>query len=174
VAYAGRDLIVSAHQHITKEWWNKAQERFKLYISEAILEEISAGDPLAAVRRQEIVQGLPILELNNSVRKLVRNYEKNLGLPSKAKADLLHIGFAVEYEMDYLLTWNCSHIANGEVFWFSVNWTFSRFEINYLKRRKVHENDQKEASQLHSRREGYYPETSFIGRNSGLQPLRGI
>jgi hypothetical protein len=115
VAYPGRDLIVSAHQQITKEWWYKAQERFNLYISEAVLEEISVGDPIAAGRRQEIVQGLPILELNKNVRKLVRNYEKNLGLPSKAKADLLHIAFAVEYEMDYLLTWNCSHIANGEV-----------------------------------------------------------
>lgn len=115
VAYPGRDLIVSAHQQITKEWWGVAQERFKLYISEAVLEEISLGDPIAAVRRQEIVQGLPVLELNKNVRKLVRNYEKNLGLPSKAKADLLHIAFAVEYEMDYLLTWNCSHIANGEV-----------------------------------------------------------
>jgi len=47
-------------------------------------------------------------------RKLVRYYEKELGLPIKARADLVHIGFAVAYEMDYLLTWNCSHIANGE------------------------------------------------------------
>jgi len=114
-AYPSQNLVVSAHQQITREWWNTAQRHFKLFISEVVLEEISAGDPLAANRRQKVVYGLPILELKEDVRELVRNYEKNLGLPKRARADLIHIAFAVAYEMDYLLTWNCSHIANGEI-----------------------------------------------------------
>jgi len=44
--------------------------------------------------------------------------------------------------------------CQAKLFWFSVNWTFSRFEVNYLERRKVHAKDQKETSQLHTRREG--------------------
>ena len=115
VAYPSRDLIVSAHQQITREWWDMVKNRFDIFISEAVIEEISAGDKNAATRRLKIVQGLPILELSENVRKLVRIYEKNLGLPERARADLVHIAFAVAYEMDYLLTWNCSHIANGEV-----------------------------------------------------------
>ncbi|MCR4293109.1 MAG: hypothetical protein NUV76_09570 [Candidatus Kuenenia sp.] len=58
---------------------------------------------------------MPIYELNEDVRKFVFYYEKKLGLPESAKADLIHIAFAVSYEVDYLLTWNCAHIANGEV-----------------------------------------------------------
>jgi hypothetical protein len=46
---------------------------------------------------------------------LVKLYDENLGLPTQAKVDVLHIAFAVGYGMDYLLTWNCTHIANGEV-----------------------------------------------------------
>ena len=115
VSNPSRDLIVSAHQQITHEWWDIAQKRFKLFVSEAVLEEIRGGDSEAASRRQEFIKGLPILGLNKDVRELILNYEKNLGLPKRARVDLVHIAFAVAYEMDYLLTWNCSHIANGEV-----------------------------------------------------------
>ena len=62
-----------------------------------------------------IVDGLPVLELNDDVRNLVYEYDRRLGLIGRARADLAHIAFAVAYEMDYLVTWNCRHIANGEV-----------------------------------------------------------
>ncbi len=94
-----RDLVVSAHQQITHDWWGVARERFKIRISEAVLEEIGRGDPDVAKRREEIVKDIPIYELNEDVRKLVGYYEKNLGLPQNAKADLLHISFVVSYEV---------------------------------------------------------------------------
>src|SRR3990172_7012525 len=57
------------------------------------------------------------------------------------------------------------------LFWLSVNWTFSRFEINYLERRKVHA---KKASQLHTRGEGCYPQASPGRAGSGLRPVRSV
>ncbi|HTG36467.1 MAG TPA: type II toxin-antitoxin system VapC family toxin [Thermoanaerobaculia bacterium] len=110
-----RDLIVAAHQQITQEWWSRAKESFSLYISEAVLEEIRAGDPEMATRRLEIVSGLPVLGIRDDVRSLVRVYHGQLGLPPQAGADLVHIAIAVAYEVDYLVTWNCKHIANGQV-----------------------------------------------------------
>ena len=114
-AYPSRDLVVAAHQQISWEWWETAKKRFDLVISEAVLAEIRAGDPNAIERRLEIVEGLPILGLNEDVRMLAGVYEQKLGLPNTAKADILHIAFAVAYEVEYLVTWNCTHIANGEV-----------------------------------------------------------
>jgi hypothetical protein len=114
-AYPSRDLIIAAHQQITHEWWRDAPKRFDLYISAAVLDEIRSGDPDAAVRRLAIVERLPILELNDDVRTLVHAYDERLGLVGRARADLPHFAFAVAYEMDYLVTWNCAHIANGEV-----------------------------------------------------------
>jgi hypothetical protein len=110
-----RDLIVAAHQQITHEWWEAAQTNFDLVISEAVLEEIRAGDSEMAARRMKIVEGLPVLSLHDGVRSLVRIYLGELGLPPQAAADVVHISFAVAYRLDYLVTWNCKHIANGHV-----------------------------------------------------------
>jgi hypothetical protein len=112
---SSRDLIVAAHQQITQEWWGRAKEQFSLFISEAVLEEIRAGDPEMAARRLEIVAGLPVLGIRDDVRDLVRIYHGQLGLPPQAGADVVHIAFAVAYEVDYLVTWNRKHIANGQV-----------------------------------------------------------
>ncbi len=114
-AYPSRDLIIAAHQQITHEWWRDARKRFDLYISEAVLDEIRHGDPDAVGRRLAIVDALPVLELNDDVRALVRAYDEKLGLVGRARADLPHFAFAVAYQVDYLVTWNCAHIANGEV-----------------------------------------------------------
>ena len=114
-ARPSRDPIVVAHQQITRDWWNGARERFDLYISEAVLTEIRAGDADVAARRLAILEGLPILELNDDIRYLVHVYSGRLGLTGGARADLLHIAFAVSYMMDNLVTWNCSHIANRTV-----------------------------------------------------------
>ena len=114
-AHPSRDLIMAAHQQITHDWWLNAHDRFDLYISDAVLNEIRGGDPDAAARRLAIVNGLPVLQLNDDVRNLVHEYDRRLGLTGRARADLPHFAFAVAYQMDYLVTWNCRHIANGEV-----------------------------------------------------------
>lgn len=113
-AFPSRDLVIAAHQQITHDWWRSAGGRFDLYISAAVLDEIQAGDPDASARRLEIVDGLSVLALTDDVTALVAAYDRRLGLTGRARADLVHIAFAVAYEMDYLVTWNCKHIANGE------------------------------------------------------------
>src|SRR5438477_146864 len=114
-AYPSRDLIIAAHQQIAHEWWQNAPNRFDLYISEAVMDEIRGGSPSAVARRLATVENLPILELNDDVRSLVHEYEQRLALVGRARADLPHFAFAVAFEMDYLVTWNCAHIANGEI-----------------------------------------------------------
>ena len=112
---ASRDLIVAAHQQVTQDWWQTARGRFELYVSEAVLDEVRAGDPDAIERRLQLIEDLPILALNDDVRILTRHYAKTLGLAGRACADIPHLAYAVSYQMDYLVTWNCSHIANGEM-----------------------------------------------------------
>ena len=114
-AKASRDLIIAAHQQITQDWWQTAHEKFDLYISEAVLYEVRAGDPEAIERRLRFIENLPVLAVNADVRALTEHYDKTLGLSGKARADIPHFAYAVSYQVDYLVTWNCTHIANGEM-----------------------------------------------------------
>jgi hypothetical protein len=108
-----RDIVVAGHQQTTREWWDTARLRYALYVSEVVLRELQAGDSEAAELRVKKVQGIPILGLIDDVASLARTYEAELRLPPKAGNDILHIAFSVAYDIDYLPTWNCAHIANG-------------------------------------------------------------
>ncbi|MFQ5791461.1 MAG: type II toxin-antitoxin system VapC family toxin [Acidobacteriota bacterium] len=107
--------MVAAHQQITQDWWRHARSRFELFVSVVVINEARLGAPEAASRRLAFIEGLPILDWNAEIKALVGIYDNRLALPRRARADVLHIAFAVGYHMDYLLTWNCAHIANGEL-----------------------------------------------------------
>lgn len=77
--------------------------------------ECAAGDPDAASRRLDLIKNLRILAINDEVVRLSEIYAGVLDLPERSKIDALHMAFAVHYETDYLLTWNCRHLAHGEV-----------------------------------------------------------
>ncbi|MBI5761701.1 MAG: type II toxin-antitoxin system VapC family toxin [Planctomycetales bacterium] len=110
-----RDLIVAGHQQITHEWWDSVKDRFEPFISESVWSEIHRGDSDIVSRRVNLVRVLPILAYNEDIQTLTREYETRLGLTGRARADLPHFAYAVSYKMDYLVTWNCKHIANGQV-----------------------------------------------------------
>lgn len=90
-ARPSRDIIIAAHQQITRDWWRDARERFDVYISEAVLAEICLGDPDVVARRLAIVEKLPVVELNNEVQDLISIYAQRLGLTGRAQIDLPHI-----------------------------------------------------------------------------------
>ena len=115
VSRHSRDIIVLAHQQITEEWWEEKRKQFDLYVSTVVLDEISAGDETLAKKRYDLIKGIPSLELMPDTEKLARIYLKELNLPNKALRDSLHIAMAVGHEMDYILTWNCAHIANEQI-----------------------------------------------------------
>jgi len=108
-------MVISANQQVTREWWESRRYEFELLVSEVVREEILRGDPAMSIRRSELVKGIPVLTPNDNVDGLIRIYKSSLGLPLEAAADIAHIAYAVSYELDYLLTWNCRHIANGAV-----------------------------------------------------------
>jgi len=114
-ARPSRDIIVAAHQQITHEWWNHARDDFEIYMSQLVFNEISAGDPDAAVRRLAIVEGLPSLASTEEVELLAEHYQRGLRLPPDARLDAGHLAFTVAYGLQYLLTWNCRHLANGRM-----------------------------------------------------------
>jgi predicted nucleic acid-binding protein len=109
-----RDLIVAAHQQITRQWWEQRRARFEVYVSRLVLDEARAGDAEAANRRLEVLEDLPSLEINAATTSRAMKLGKLMSIPPRARADTLHIALAAVHGVDYLLTWNCAHIANAE------------------------------------------------------------
>jgi hypothetical protein len=114
-ARPSRDLIVAGHQQLTHEWWDKVRPRVQCFISPYVIDEARQGDPQAAQKRLKAIEELPILAVNESTRELALTYLAATKFPEKARVDAFHLAFPVWYEIDYLLTWNCKHIANGNV-----------------------------------------------------------
>jgi hypothetical protein len=110
-----KDLVVVGHQHITQEWWEKRQPLYDLYVSLIVLDEAKAGDPEAAKKRLQSITDVPVLELTPEALALAKSFIEPGAIPKKAEEDALHIAVATVNGMDFLLTWNCKHIANAEI-----------------------------------------------------------
>jgi hypothetical protein len=107
-----KDIVVLAHQKITKEWWER-RSGFRLHTSALVIAEASRGDPRMVAQRLELLRPLPLLEVPVTVDSLARGLLDRGALPPKAKVDATHIAISAVNGMDYLLTWNCKHIANA-------------------------------------------------------------
>ncbi len=114
-ARPSRDLIIAAHQQITQEWWKSALPHFEPFISPIVLEEISKGDEQGAKLRLESVASFPVLEVVPEVRNLADSYFSAIDIPEKARADSYHLAIAAWHGMDFLVSWNCTHIVSGRV-----------------------------------------------------------
>lgn len=112
-ALPSNDLRAMANQNATLEWWQTQREKFELLISEFVIAEASLGNPEAAQRRLTAVADLAELEANESVSNLGKALIQNHTLPVRAEMDAYHIAIAAVHGVDFLLTWNCTHIANA-------------------------------------------------------------
>lgn len=110
-----RDLVMAAHQEITREWWEFRRDDYHLVISELVNNEIEAGDRSASQKRKEFVKGIDFLKIDEETTELAKTLIEKRILPHKASEDALHIAIATRNNVDYLMTWNCKHIANGEI-----------------------------------------------------------
>jgi len=109
------NLITASNALITEDWWTNRRQNFVIYISEIVLEEVARGDQEIASKRLELLDELPLLQINQTVEELAKAFLTQSNLPPKASDDALHIALATVYKLDYLLTWNCKHIANAQI-----------------------------------------------------------
>jgi predicted nucleic acid-binding protein len=112
-ARPSRDLVIRAHQRLTREWWRDRRAGFSLHISPLVLQEAGMGDRRVARRRLRALQGIPILRVTPEAVSLGQRLIRQGPIPEKAEVDALHIATAAVHGMEYLITWNCRHIANA-------------------------------------------------------------
>lgn len=110
-----RDIIIAAHQQITYKWWSTHRDEFDLFTSQFVIDEAEAGDPEAAKKRLLELNKMALLDITDEIIGLSETLMDKKCLPPKAVVDSLHISIASIHNMDYLLTWNCKHIANARM-----------------------------------------------------------
>ena len=106
--------IDAAAQITSQAWWCRALERFDLFASTLVEKEAAKGDPSAAERRLSVVREMRILPIDGRMFELAEKLLAATAVPRTSYDDAVHIATAAIHGMDYLVTWNCSHIANAE------------------------------------------------------------
>lgn len=114
-ARPSKDVIVSAHQQLTQQWWAVCRPHFSLFVSQFVLDEVARGDAAMIARRQVILQDVPLLAVNEEAMKLAATFISKRVIPEAAATDAAHIAVATVHGMHFLLTWNCTHIANAKM-----------------------------------------------------------
>jgi hypothetical protein len=113
-ARPSRVIVQAARQQLTQQWWDEERGKYRTFASAHVIEEARAGDPIAAARRLDALATVEMLAPAPELELLAARLQQSLQLPLKARFDAMHVAYAVYYELDYLLTWNCTHLANGE------------------------------------------------------------
>lgn len=112
-AWSSRDVVRLAQQELTIQWWRERRPDFELFTSQFVIDESAAGDPAAAASRLANLIGIPLLAITPEVVPLASRLLAEGALPAKARLDALHLAVAAANGMQYLMTWNCKHLANA-------------------------------------------------------------
>jgi hypothetical protein len=115
VARPRRDLLVAAHQQATQEGWANRRAEFAGHVSQVVIDEVSVGDPNEVHKRLAVIGNLLALEVTEGAESLTQAILSSGVLPPHAVRDAAHVAVAAVHAIDYLLTWNCKHLANAQI-----------------------------------------------------------
>ena len=110
-----QDVVIAGHQQTTRDWWHTHRAQFDVVASQLVVQEASAGDPQAAQQRLAVLAELELLAVTAEAMALAQALVDGGPLPSQAAEDALHIAIAVTNGIEYLITWNCKHLANASM-----------------------------------------------------------
>src|SRR4051812_40665727 len=108
-----KDPLVAGQQKLTREWWDQESSNYDLVTSAVVRSEAGAGDAKAAAERLEVIDKLRFLSVTAESVALAQALISRLAIPATETRDAAHVGISAAHGVDYLLTWNCRHLANA-------------------------------------------------------------
>jgi predicted nucleic acid-binding protein len=105
------NLIIAARQLLTRQFWEEEREKFDLYTSQYVFDECELGDKEVAKRRFDFISGIRTIAKTDEIASLANIYFNLLKIPERAKTDCFHLAVCVVTKIDYLLSWNCTHLG---------------------------------------------------------------
>lgn len=107
---------IVARRDWTRQWWSIAADSYELVTSPAVLDELTNGPPDRSPDWLALVDNLPLLSIEPAIVEIVRTYLELQVMPSDPAGDALHLALASYHKCDFLVTWNCQHLANANKF----------------------------------------------------------
>ena len=108
------DMI--ARRDWTRDWWDNHRLGYLLVTSEAVLDELTRGDYPSKEKALQLMIDVSLLEIDDPITEIVEAYVRHKLMPENPLGDALHLALASYYKCDFLLTWNCKHLANANKF----------------------------------------------------------
>lgn len=110
--YDNRDSI-KTFIDITKDWWKNESKNYNMFLSEATIDELNNGEYPNKIKILKLISKIQVLPPDEEVINIAQIYLDNYLMPNDLKGDALHLAYASFYKIDFLLTWNCNHLANA-------------------------------------------------------------
>jgi hypothetical protein len=107
---------VVARREWTRQWWSDATWQYELVTSPAVLDELAGGPAARSAERLALVRDLPLLPVDSAIAEIVEAYLQHKVMPADPAGDALHLALASYHKCDFLVTWNCRHLANANKF----------------------------------------------------------
>lgn len=97
----------------TRRWWDNYRSAYEVCTSALTLNELAVTPEPKAGLCIEMLRTVPILEETPEIADVIEYYIQHRLMPADAGGDAGHLAFASVHNIDFLLTWNCRHLANA-------------------------------------------------------------
>ena len=105
-----------ARRNWTRDWWDNCSQKYELVTSVAVIEELSSGNYPNQSKALNLIRNVRIAPVESEVIEIVDNYIFHKAMPKNPRGDALHVALASYHKCDFLLIWNCQHLANANKF----------------------------------------------------------
>ena len=111
-----QELECLAKKNWTRQWWDIERFKYEIFTSEAVEFELQNGNYPTKDECLDFIKDIPLLEVNDEIEEIVEAYISHKLMPKNPVGDALHLAIASYYKCDFLLTWNCTNLANANKF----------------------------------------------------------
>jgi hypothetical protein len=104
---------IVAWRDATREWWDTQRFNYELCTSRFALRELAAAPAPKAQAGLAMLEETTVLTEPPELAEVIDFYLQHRLMPMDAYGDAAHLAIASLHSMNFLLTWNCRHLANA-------------------------------------------------------------
>ena len=110
------DVVSASQRHWSRLWWDQIRSEYDVVVSPGVITELENPNYPYSQDTVALVKNTQKLEIVEEVYDIIDIYINRKLMPQDPLGDALHLAVASYHKCDYLLTWNCKHLANPNKF----------------------------------------------------------